>query len=54
MVGVTLKIVFPLAKSIDGFRAFLLEEERAFAAADEEPVEPEAQPVRPRLKGGES
>jgi len=54
VVGVTLKIVFPLAKSTAGFRAFLLEEERAFAAADEEPVEPEAQTVRPRLKGGES
>jgi multicomponent K+:H+ antiporter subunit A/multicomponent Na+:H+ antiporter subunit A len=52
VVGVTLKIVFPLAKSIDGFRAFLIDEERAFAAADEEPVEAEAQPVRPPAEGG--
>ncbi|MBL9186830.1 MAG: DUF4040 domain-containing protein [Opitutaceae bacterium] len=47
VVGITLKIVFPLAKSIDGFRAFLLDEERAYAAADEEPVEADAQAVRP-------
>ena len=52
VVGITLKIVFPLAKSIHGFRAFIVEEERSFAAADEEPVEPEAQPVRPRGEGG--
>jgi NADH:ubiquinone oxidoreductase subunit 5 (subunit L)/multisubunit Na+/H+ antiporter MnhA subunit/multisubunit Na+/H+ antiporter MnhB subunit len=52
VVGITLKIVFPLAKSIHGFRAFIVEEERSFAAADEEPVEPEAQPVRRGGEGG--
>lgn len=52
VVGITLKIVFPLVKSIHGFRAFLIEEERAYAAADEEPVEPSATPVRPEEAGG--
>lgn len=56
VVGITLKIVFPLAKSIDGFRAFLIEEEGNFAASDDEPVEDEAQPVQPsrRREGGAS
>jgi multisubunit Na+/H+ antiporter MnhB subunit len=52
VVGITLKIVFPLVKSIYGFRAFLLDEERAYAAPDEEPVEPTAAPVRPDSSGG--
>jgi NADH:ubiquinone oxidoreductase subunit 5 (subunit L)/multisubunit Na+/H+ antiporter MnhA subunit/multisubunit Na+/H+ antiporter MnhB subunit len=47
VVGIVLKIVFPLVKSVEGFRAFLLEEERAYAAHDEEPVEPEALMVQP-------
>jgi hypothetical protein len=43
-----LKIVFPLVKSVQGFRAFLLEEERSYASPEEEPVEPEAVLVAPQ------
>jgi NADH:ubiquinone oxidoreductase subunit 5 (subunit L)/multisubunit Na+/H+ antiporter MnhA subunit/multisubunit Na+/H+ antiporter MnhB subunit len=48
VVGTILKIVFPLVKSVQGFRAFLLEEERSYASPEEEPVEPEAVLVAPQ------
>ncbi len=41
VVGVVLKIVFPLVKSVQGYRAFIVEEEGAYAAPDEEPIESE-------------
>jgi hypothetical protein len=41
VVGVVLKIVFPLVKSVQGYRAFIVDEERAYAAPDEEPIESE-------------
>jgi NADH:ubiquinone oxidoreductase subunit 5 (subunit L)/multisubunit Na+/H+ antiporter MnhA subunit/multisubunit Na+/H+ antiporter MnhB subunit len=47
VVGIVLKIVFPLAKSVQGYRAFLLEEEGSYASPEEEPVEPEAMVVDP-------
>jgi multisubunit Na+/H+ antiporter MnhB subunit len=54
VVGVVLKIVFPLAKSVHGFRAFVVEEQGDYAASDEEPVEADARAVTSAKSGGKS
>jgi multicomponent K+:H+ antiporter subunit A/multicomponent Na+:H+ antiporter subunit A len=54
VVGVTLKIMLPLMKSIHGLPAFVQEESGRFAAAGDEPIDIEAPEGKTAREGGSS
>lgn len=52
VVGVTLKIMLPLMKSVHGLPAFGAQEQARFAASNAEPIDLAASPVSAAKKGG--